>query len=75
MPNGLQTVIAAVSHTGDEEKHYSAIRHMPALDKMFIDVGSQALSTLVFTLRDYDGNLIPLTDHNWSMVLSFGYIE
>ena len=69
MPNGLQTAICELPISGDEEKRYDAIGNKAHLDKLMIDVGSQTLSAIQFTLRDYDGQQIPLGDHNWSLSL------
>ena len=74
MPNGLQTVICEIPISGDEEKRYDAIWRRPHLDKLFVDCGGHSLSSLSFSLRDQDGNLVPLGEHNWTATLAFGYV-
>ena len=44
-----------------------------SLEQGYTEVGGLSLKTLRFSVRDLNGQLVPLGDYNWSAQLVFGF--
>ena len=77
LPNGLHNCLPRLNvrpHVYDVN-FPETVRHEEQLDKVYLDCGGSVLRTLRFTWRDYNGNVMPLSETgDWTAQLCFGFI-
>ena len=70
LPCGLRTVIRRIPV---DQPRGGVVNHQQYSEKNWIDVGGLQLKSLDFTLRNWQGAIIPLGHANMSFQIIFGY--